>query len=115
MRKLNTGDVFKTARLMKESDILPIVKESFARGKEDGADERQVGIDFISGVLCACSGEKTEAMLYELLGGIWEKKPDDVRNQSLETTVGDILRIVEENNVANFLKSASRLAGKIHK
>ena len=105
MRKLNTGDVFKTARLMKESDILPIVKESFARGKEDGADERQVGIDFISGVLCACSGEKTEAMLYELLGGI----------QSLETTVGDILRIVEENNVANFLKSASRLAGKIHK
>jgi hypothetical protein len=113
MRKLNTGDVFKMARLMKSSDILGIIKESFAKGKEEGADARQVGIDFISDVLCICSEERTEAQLYDLLGGVCEKKPDEIRDQSLETTVADIMRIIEENNVLNFLKSASRLSGKI--
>ena len=72
-----------------------------------------MGIDFISDVLYICSEERTEAQLYDLLGGVCEKKPDEIRDQSLETTVADIMRIIEENNVLNFLKSASRLSGKI--
>lgn len=113
MRKLNTGDVFKMARLMKGSNILGSVKGAFARGKEEGADAKQVGVDFISDVLCACSDEKTESQLYELLAGICEKKPDEIRNQSLETTLEDIQRIISENNILNFLKSASKLSEKI--
>ena len=45
---------------------------------------------------------------------VCEKKPEEIRSQSIETTVQDIQRIVEENNVLNFFKSASRLSGKIH-
>lgn len=113
MRKLNTGDVFKMARLMKNSNVLATVKEAFVNGKKEGADETQVGMDFVVDVLCTCSEEKTEAQLYDLLAGICEKKPDDIRDQSLETTVEDIRRIIQENNVVNFFRSASGLSGKI--
>lgn len=113
MRKLNTGDVFKMARLMKNGNILGNVKEAFAAGKKEGADATQVGIDFLIEVMCSCSEEKTESQLYDLLAGICEKKPDEVRDQSLETTIEDIQRIFKENNVPNFLKSVSGLSGKI--
>lgn len=113
MRKLNTGDVFKMARLMKNSNILEDVKKAFAAGKEEGADATQVGIDFIMKVICSCSEEKTESQLYELLAGICEKKLDEIRDQSLETTIDDIKRIFKDNDVLNFLKSASGLNGKI--
>lgn len=113
MRKLNTGDVFKMARLMKHSNVIGTVKEAFVNGKKEGADETQVGMDFIVDALYVCSEEKTEAQLYDLLGGICEKKPDEIRDQSLETTVEDIKRIFQENNVINFFRSASRLSGKI--
>lgn len=114
MRKLNTGDVFKMARLLKNTNMVESVKTAFEKGKEDGADEMKVGIDFVCDVLCACSEERTETQLYDLLSGICEKKPDEIRSQSLETTVQDIQRIFEENNVLNFFRSASRLSGKIH-
>lgn len=113
MRKLNTGDVFKMARLMKNSNILGYVKKAFAAGAEEGVDETQVGIDFIVEVICSCSEEKTESQLYDLLAGICEKKPEEVQNQSLETTIEDIQRIFKENNVLNFLKSASELSRKM--
>ncbi|HBA50088.1 MAG TPA: hypothetical protein DCZ91_20310 [Lachnospiraceae bacterium] len=114
MRKLNTGDVFKMARLLKNANMVGSVKNAFEKGKEEGADEMKVGIDFVCDVLCACSEEKTETQLYDLLSGICEKKPEEIRSQSLETTVQDIQRIFEENNVLNFFRSASRLSGKIH-
>lgn len=113
MRKINTGDTFKMARLMRNSNILGIVKEYFVKGKEEGADANKIGIDFISDALCACSDEKTESQLYELIAGICEKKPDDIRNQSMETTIEDIQRILKENNISNFIKSASKLSKKI--
>ncbi len=114
MRKLNTGDVFKMARLLKSANIVGSVKNAFEKGKEEGADTMNVGIDFVCEVLCACSEERTETQLYDLLSGVCEKKPEEIRSQSIETTVQDIQRIVEENNVLNFFKSASRLSGKIH-
>lgn len=113
MRKLNTGDAFKMARLMKSGNIIGAVKEAFANGRKEGADDEQVGMDFMVDVLCVCAEEETETQIYDLLAGICEKKPDEIRDQSLEATAEDIRRIIQENNIVNFFRSASRLSAKI--
>ena len=113
MRKINTEDVFKMARLIKKGNVGQVIKDAYAAGGQEGADAKQIGMDAFIGIVCACSASEVEEDLYELLSGICEKSPEDVRRQSLETTIEDIKKICEENNVVNFWKSASGLSGKI--
>lgn len=113
MRMINTGDVFKMARLLKNGNVMQHIKNAYAAGREEGADPQRIGMDLIMDILCACAESKTEEQVYDLLGGICEKKPDEIRNQSLEATVEDIKKICEGNNIANFLRSASRLSANM--
>ena len=113
MRKINTGDVFKMARLIKHGNISQTVKKAFEAGKQKDADAEQIGMDVAVDILCSCTGVDMEKEFYGLLSGICEKKPEDIEKQSLEATIEDIRRIFEENNILNFLNSASNLSGKI--
>lgn len=129
MRKLITSDVFKAARIIKEAKVKDAISEIFESTKgvnisineNDSEEEKKVklkeiankqetaGFEAIMTIFEACSTEKLEGMLYELLAGICEKNADDIANQSLETTVEEIKTIARENNLANFFKSASQL------
>lgn len=113
MRKINTGDVFKMARIIKNAGIAGDIKEAFSEGKKEDADAEQIGLDVFMDIVCSCADDSIEKKFYDLIGGITEKKPEDIEAQSLETTVEDIKRICEENNVVNFFKSAARLSSKI--
>lgn len=112
MRKLNTGDVFKMARILKQGDVVDIIRKAYEDGRKEGADAEAMGMDVALGILCSCTNAGIENQFYELMSGICEKKPEDIQNQSLESTVEDITRIFRENNVANFLKSAAKLSEK---
>ncbi len=113
MRKINTGDVFKMARLLKKGDVVSTIKDAYAAGKEKDADSEKIGMDAILKIFCSCTDQSTEGQIYDLLGGICEKTSQEIQNQSLEATIEDVKRIVKENNIANFLKSASGLVGKM--
>lgn len=108
MRKLNTGDVFKAARLLKNGNIMQNIQNAYAAGKEENADPQKIGMNLIMDILCSCSDIRIEKEIYDFLGDICEKKPEDIKNQSLEATAEDIKKICQENNMANFLKAASR-------
>lgn len=110
MRKINTADVFKMARLMKHANLIEGIKRAYTAGKKDGANAEEVGMNAIMDIIGSCCDAGTEKEFYELLAGISEKTAEDVMNQSLDATVADVKKICEENNVANFLKSASRLS-----
>lgn len=112
MRKLNTEDVFKMSRLIKAADLKKEIRDAATAGKKENADPTEIGMDVIFGIIGACAEQKVEEQLYDLLAGVTEKKPGEIKNQSIETTVADIKRIMEENNLANFLKSAFKLSGK---
>lgn len=112
MRKINTEDVFKMARLLKHGNIIQSIKDAYADGKKEDADPEQVGISAFMDILCACSDAKVEGQFYELLGGICEKSAEDIKNQSLESTIEDVKRILKENNISNFLKSAANVSSK---
>ena len=113
MRKINTSDVFKMARLLREGNIAEAARKAYLDGKKEGADSEDIGMNAIFDILCSCTDPSVEDQFCDLLAGICEKKKEDISNQSIETTVGDLKRICEENNIVNFFRSASRLGGKI--
>lgn len=123
MRKINTSDVFKLARILKKVDIQKIVAEFYSRNtakpiaavgiEESGGDlQINLGIEIVFSLIDSASDSKTEDAIYELFAGITEKSVEDIKNQSLEATKEDFTRIAEENNLKNFFKSASRLISK---
>ncbi len=123
MRKINTEDVFKMARLIRKGNIVQIIKNAYAAGKKvkdreaDGKTVEeaagQIGIDVFMDIMSSCTEPEIEESFYELFSGICEKSPDDIRTQSLETTIEDIKKICKENNILNFFKSASSLSEKV--
>lgn len=113
MRKINTGDVFKMARLLRKGNIAETVKKAYLDGKKEGADSEEIGMNAIFDILCSCTDPSVEEQFCDLLAGICERKKEDIAAQSLETTVDDLKRIFENNNIINFFRSASGLSGKI--
>lgn len=109
MRKINTADVFKMARLMKKAKLTESIKKAYMDGKKEGVNTEEVGMNAIMDIIGSCCDTGTEKDFYELLAGISEKKAEEIMNQSLEATIADIKKICEENNIVNFLRSASRL------
>lgn len=113
MRKINTEDVFKMARLMKNGNILQAVKNAYIEGRKEDADAQQIGINTVMDIMCSCTDARVESQFYELIAGICEKKPEEIKTQSFEVTVDDIKKIFQENNFLNFLDSASSLGEMI--
>lgn len=109
MRKINIADVFKMARLMKNAKLTESIKKAYTDGKKEGINPEEVGMNAIMDIIGSCCDTGTEKNFYELLAGISEKKAEDIADQSLETTIADIKKICEENDIVNFLRSASRL------
>ena len=101
------------ARLLKNGNIVQTIKEAYTAGKEKDADAQKIGMDAIMGIMCACTDVKIEEQFYDLLGGICERTPAEIKEQSLETTIEDIKKICKENNIANFWNSASSLSVKM--
>lgn len=113
MRKISTEDVFKMGRIIRDGKIADDIRNAFASGRKEGADAETIGIETTLNILCSCTDSKIEKQLYELLGGICEKEPDAIRTQPLDDTVADIKMICTENNVVNFLSTASKLSQKM--
>ena len=95
MRKINLGDTFKMAKIIRNGNLTESFKRSFAEGKtskdatekEKEDKQEQIGINLIMDILTACANDKVEEQVYDLLAGITEKKKEDIQNQSLDTTL----------------------------
>lgn len=135
MRKIQTQDVFKLARIMKQTKLKEILSDYVKKGGELGktlsqkqtenkqeekvkqeSDEVTIdnvkesfGIEVAFSIMEACAETKTENLLYDLIAGIAEKKANDIKTQSLETTIEQIKQIMNENNIIAFFNTASRL------
>lgn len=128
MRKLITSDVFKMARIIKEAKVKDALAQIFKTTKKteikilesDSEEEKKektkaleeqresAGFEAIMTVFEACSTEKLEKMLYEFMGGVCERKAEEIANQTLEETIESIKKIVEENNIGVFFEKASQ-------
>lgn len=130
MRKINTGDVFKLARIIKatgaKEDIINIYSESkkikeeiresatqeSSKEKTEEAQEK-IGVEIFFAIFEKCSDEKVEKLVYTLIGGIAEKQETEIENMPLEEMLKLLGDIVKENNIANFFSAASKLVEKM--
>lgn len=130
MRKINTGDVFKLARIIKatgaKEDIINIYSESKkikeeiresttqenSKEKNEEAQEK-IGINIFFAIFEKCSDEKVEKLVYKLIGGIAEKKETEIENMPLDEMLELLRNMVKENNIANFFSAASNLVEKM--
>ena len=132
MRAINTQDVFRLSRIIKAINIkeeipkitrqieqMNEVKQSI---QEDDAEEVKkekqrryeeimldLGVNIVFSIIEKYSDPRSERAVYELLGGILEKKPDEIANQPIQDTINDIKRIAAENNLINLFKQAGQL------
>lgn len=111
MRRIQTGDVFKMARIIKALSIREeLTKIAVDARKEDGStDIEAVGIKAFMMVMESCADATVENKIYDLLAGITEKNVEDIKTQTLDATIHDIREIVKENDIVNFSKSAVQL------
>ena len=126
MRKINTGDVFKLARIIKatgaKEEIFNIYSESrkvkeeletevsqeSATEKTEAVQEK-IGIKIFFVIFDNCSDEKVEKLVYKLIGGIAEMKETEIEKMPLDEMIKLLGDIAKENNIVNFFDSASRL------
>lgn len=116
MRKINTGDAFKAARLIKHSGLKDLFLELYttkamdeATDKEKELATKRMGIDFVFSLLDALAEAKVEKSFYELIEGITEKQ--NIEEQPIEETIEDLQIIWKENDMKSFFTSVLRLVG----
>lgn len=110
MRKLNTQDAFKMARLLKYAGVKELIINAYKNNDKLNAEE--LGIEVIFTLIDSFGDSKVEKDFYDLIGGITEKGADAILNQDLSTTIDDIKAIWEQNDMATFFNSVSRLGLK---
>ena len=113
MRKIQTQDVFKLARIIKNADLKAEISNAIeqinAGSKKEKNLSEKVGIRVFLTIVEGCSDIKTEDMIYELIGGIAEIPANDIKTQSLEAAIDLIKKIASENNMISFFNTAGTL------
>lgn len=111
MRKINTSDVFKLARILKKGNV----EENIAKAIE-GADiknknkvSEKIGIKIMLALFESCGEPEVEPLVYELFGGIAEIEPSTIETQTFDKTIEMFKEISKENNLTSFFKQASQL------
>ena len=109
MRKIKTHDVFKLARIINISGAKDEIAETL-RATQSGDAPGEVGITLMMTLISACGSEEVEKLLYELIGGIAEEKPDEIKNKDLDVLMDLLKEIAEQNNLLNFFETAVKSA-----
>lgn len=114
MRKLITADVFAFARVIKASgmreQLTAYIRKLALQGKE--LDVETVGYVGLLVMIDALAERKAENALYEALGSIAEKTPDEIRNLPPAEFFRLFKDIAEENDIQAFFGYVSGILGK---
>lgn len=106
MRKINTQDAFKTARLIKHSNIKNVLLSYYDEGltvKSDDIEKYGMRLFFDA---ISCLGEvKAEDEFYELIAGITEKTVKEIKEQPITDTINDLKEIAHDNDLKSFFQS----------
>lgn len=111
MRKVNTSDVFKLARILKKGNV----EENIAKAIDDidvknkNKITEKVGIKVMLALFESCGEPEVENLIYDLFGGIAEVDPSTISTQPFDKTIEMFKEISRENNLISFFKQASQL------
>ena len=106
MRKINTGDIFKAARLIKVANLKDRIIEIY-KEKQD-KDIEAVGLDIIFTLIESCSNKEVENIFYEFLSGILETEINSLKEMELKNLINNLQRIAKDNDLTYFFKLATQ-------
>lgn len=111
MRKINTSDVFKLARILKKGNVETSIAKAIGDVDVKNGSEitEKVGIKVMLALFECCGEPEVESLVYDLFSGIAEIEPNTIATQTFEKTLEMFKEISNENNLANFFKQASQL------
>lgn len=128
MKKIGLPEVFNTARIIKETGIKDKIMELITqldvsnKINEDMPEEQkkeiiaqaqvqagQAAIDFLIDNL---GNPKLEDWLYETLGRLSDKKPNDIKEMGLNDILELLQEIAKENNLALFFENVKKMLQK---
>lgn len=109
MRKIITRDVFKLARILKAGNFRDELATIFSEAGSGGTLTDEQGLDFLFSVVFGLTSETQEKAVYDLLGGILEKDPEAVADETIEALRADITAIAKDNNLSVFFQQAQAL------
>lgn len=114
-RKLNAGDAFAFARIVKAAKIKEqlagIAKESTkGKSKQEVAELiESKGVEVLFAIIEGAAEKSAEAGIYEFLGKISGKKPQEIESLEIEDFINLVKQIVAENDIASFFTYVRRL------
>ena len=106
MRKLKTSDIPVLCRCVKKLGLKEEIK-AVAQKANTVKDVWSFGFDFIWNLFDIATEQAGEACLYEFLAGPFEMTPEEVRDLDMEILLGNLQKLVQENNLAVFFKFAA--------
>jgi hypothetical protein len=111
VRKLNTGDLFKMAKIIKYAKINEEIESILTEAKDTENEEskKELGVKLFGAIITGCGNENVDAKFYDLIAGITDKTVKDIENMELETLFNICKEIVKTNDIARFFKSAGQL------
>ena len=111
MRKLNTGDLFKMAKLIKSPKVNEEIEHLISEAKEVSTEDgkKELGVKLFNVLIMGCGNENVDEKFYDLIAGITSKTSKEIEDMELETLFGICKQIVKNNDIARFFKSAGQL------
>lgn len=108
MRKLEFQDTFTASRFLKKTKLANEFKRLYQEGAKEGASVDLLGTDAIFAILDAAADTGTEEMVYEFLGDIAEKAPEEIKHLPIKDLVALFKDIATENDLQDFFKLVSQ-------
>lgn len=109
MRKLQTGDLFSFARVIKASGIREDLVKYLQKITVE-SDKEQVGMTTILMIIEALSDKKAEKALYDALSPVFEV--DDIESMPPSELFAYLKQMAEENDLPNFFNTVFGGLGK---
>ena len=107
MRQLNTGDLFKAARLIRKIGIKEDLK-TFAEGIKADQKQEEVGFDLLMLIFERATDETSEKLIYEFLSGPFEVTLDEVKEMELFALVESLFQVADVEKWKGFFQGALR-------
>lgn len=107
MRKLNTGDLFKVARMIKDMGMKEELK-TFTEKIDKNADQEKVGIDLLMLIFSKVTETKSEKLIYEFLSGPFEMMAEDVEKMDLFEMIETLFMVADVEKWKGLFQRALR-------
>lgn len=107
MRNLNTGDLFKAARMIKEMGIKEELK-IFAENLDENVNQKDAGIDLLMLIFSKVTETKSEKLIYEFLSGPFEMMAEDIEKMDLFMMIETLFMVADVEKWKGLFQRALR-------